>query len=97
MFTNIHRRQFRGNNTGGVGLGLTICKQLVEAMGGQIDYTSVENEGTTFFFTIPVTVVSSSMEKTNNEINESCSMQHVSEDVLTNQVPNYDTKMMIST
>lgn len=37
---------------GGTGLGLTICKRLIEAMGGNISISSKENEGSTFFFTI---------------------------------------------
>jgi signal transduction histidine kinase len=37
----------------GLGLGLRLAKQLVELMGGNIRYTSVEGKGTTFYFTIP--------------------------------------------
>ncbi|MBF0194676.1 MAG: response regulator [Magnetococcales bacterium] len=41
---------------GGVGLGLAICKRLVDAMKGTIWVDSEEKKGSTFHFTIPLSV-----------------------------------------
>ena len=37
----------------GTGLGLTLCRMLVERMGGRIWLRSQEKKGTTFYFTLP--------------------------------------------
>ncbi|MBF0294878.1 MAG: response regulator, partial [Magnetococcales bacterium] len=39
---------------GGTGLGTTISREIVERMGGRIWLTSVVNQGTTFFFCLPL-------------------------------------------
>jgi two-component system OmpR family sensor kinase len=43
----------RTRTQGGVGLGLAICKSLVELHGGQIDFETKLDEGTTFRVTLP--------------------------------------------
>jgi len=47
LFERIHPNKYRGT-----GMGLAICKKIVETYGGQIWFDSVEGEGTNFFFTI---------------------------------------------
>ena len=49
-FTQGHGASNRKN--GGTGLGLSICKRLVELMGGNINFSSEEERGSTFWFTI---------------------------------------------
>ncbi|MGX4588424.1 hybrid sensor histidine kinase/response regulator [Paenibacillus chitinolyticus] len=39
---------------GGIGLGLSVCKQLVELQGGTISVESVPNHGSIFIFTLPL-------------------------------------------
>ncbi len=41
-------------NIEGTGLGLSLCKLLVENQGGQLDFESVHGAGSRFYFTLPI-------------------------------------------
>ncbi len=51
----VFERHYRGEgaSSGGFGLGLPICKELVERMGGTISLESVQGVGTTARITLP--------------------------------------------
>jgi PAS domain S-box-containing protein len=50
-------------NYGGSGLGLFICKKLVEMLGGQIAVESTQGKGTTFIFSLPFVVTGRPLKK----------------------------------
>jgi hypothetical protein len=51
----------------GAGLGLAVCKRIVEQAGGTIGFTSEPGEGTQFFFTLPLSGLAPSAAAEPNE------------------------------
>jgi PAS domain S-box-containing protein len=53
LFTAFDRLDAETRGIEGTGLGLTLSKTLVEAMGGTLGYETVVDEGSTFWFELP--------------------------------------------
>ncbi len=54
LFNKFYRSHRSRQTVSGTGLGLYICKAIVESHGGTIWVRSVEGKGTTFGFTVPI-------------------------------------------
>ena len=62
IFRRTYRADMSRNSAGGSGLGLSICKKIIEEHGGEIWAESKLRAGTTIFFTLNK-VIDQSKEK----------------------------------
>lgn len=54
VFRPFSRLGMEASKIEGTGIGLTISRQLIEAMGGRLDFESTLGEGCTFWVDVPI-------------------------------------------
>lgn len=70
LFHKFYRSHRSRETVAGTGIGLYICKAIVESHGGHMSVRSREGEGSTFEFSLPVYATVADKLKANNNSNE---------------------------
>lgn len=70
LFHKFYRSHRSRETVAGTGIGLYICKAIVESHGGKISVRSVEGEGSVFSFTLPIYSSVADKLKASNNSNE---------------------------
>jgi signal transduction histidine kinase len=71
LFHKFYRSHRSRETVAGTGIGLYICKAIVESHGGKISVRSQEGEGSTFEFLLPIYSTVAETLQSNNNSNES--------------------------
>ncbi|MCU4174528.1 PAS domain-containing sensor histidine kinase [Carboxylicivirga sp. N1Y90] len=67
IFEKFHQKdQTNSRQYGGMGIGLTVCKQMVEQLGGEIWLKSEDGKGSSFYFTLPIIPKDTIIQSTTN-------------------------------
>lgn len=71
LFSKFYRSHRSRQSVGGTGLGLYICKAIIESHGGSIWVSSAEGKGSTFGFTVPIySTVAGKLQSGDNQNND---------------------------
>ncbi len=76
LFAKFYRSHRSRETVAGTGIGLYICKAIVESHGGEISVRSVEGEGSTFSFTLPIYATVAEKLKASHNSNEELIQHH---------------------
>lgn len=63
LFEPFNRLGQEGKSIEGTGIGLSICKTLIEDMGGEMTFSSTEGAGSTFCVTLPLSDLNGEQEE----------------------------------
>ena len=76
LFHKVYRSHRSRETVAGTGIGLYICKAIVESHGGTISVSSTEGVGSTFSFTLPVYASVAETLQANGHINTALVARH---------------------
>jgi len=95
IFLPFIQRGHSSKTAGGTGLGLSITQQLVQVLGGEIKVESSLGEGSTFFVSLPVTVVAAPQSSTVGVDDPRQSSERLSRPIASSTAMNFAGRRML--